>query len=152
MATFRILLPYNYSPNDQKAIRFAIDAFAGRKETTVTLFHAYTPLPTIDVTASPENLKVRSGMTYLATELKEKEEALKVVGDRLVESGFDRDAGLAVEAGVCLTIPHGTHFQFRSLGDEPLAAVGVTMPPWPGEGESYQVEGKWTPTVEAGSG
>jgi hypothetical protein len=92
MATFRILLPYNYSPNDQKAIRFAIDVFAGRKETNVTLFHAYTPLPTIDVTASPENVKMRSGMTYLATELKEKEEALKVVGDMLVESGFDRDA------------------------------------------------------------
>ena len=24
-----------------------------------------------------------------------------------------------VEAGVCLTIPLGTHFQFRSFGDEP---------------------------------
>jgi hypothetical protein len=92
MATFRILLPYNYSPNDQKAIRFAITAFAGRKEARVTLFHAYTPLPMIDVTASPENVKMRSGMTYLATELKEKEEALEVVGDMLVESGFDRDA------------------------------------------------------------
>ncbi len=92
MATFRILLPYNYSPNDQKAIRFAIDVFAGQKEATVTLFHAYTPLPTIDVTASPENLKVRSGMTYLATELKEKEEALKGVGEMLVKNGFDRDA------------------------------------------------------------
>ncbi len=92
MATFRILLPYNYSPNDQKAIRFAIDAFAGRKEASVTLLHAYTPLPNIDVSASPENLKMRSGMTFLAAELKEKEEALKAVGDVLVENGFDRDA------------------------------------------------------------
>lgn len=92
MATFRILLPYNFSPNDQKAIRFTIDAFAGRTESSVTLLHAYTPLPNIDVTASPENVKMRSGMTYLAAELKEKEEALKVVGDMLVESGFDGDA------------------------------------------------------------
>jgi hypothetical protein len=92
MATFRILLPYNYSPNDHKAIRFAIDAFSGHKETSITLFHAYTPLPTIDVTASPENMKMRKGMTYLATELKEKEEALRKVGDMLVESGFLRDA------------------------------------------------------------
>ncbi len=91
MATFRILLPYNYSPNDQKAIRFAIDAFAGRKESSITLFHAYTPLPNIDVGASPENLKMRSGMTYLSGELKEKEEALTVVGEMLVASGFDRD-------------------------------------------------------------
>jgi mannose-6-phosphate isomerase-like protein (cupin superfamily) len=51
-----------------------------------------------------------------------------------------------VGPGVCLTIPVGTHFQFRSLGDEPLAAIGVTMPPWPGEGEAYSVDGKWTPS------
>ena len=52
-----------------------------------------------------------------------------------------------VESGVCLTIPLGTHFQFRSFGDEPLAAVGVTMPPWPGEGEAHEVKGKWERTV-----
>jgi hypothetical protein len=92
MATFRILLPYNYSPNDQKAIRFVTDAFAGRKEVSVTLFHAYTPLPTIDVTANPEIKKTRNGMTYLAAELKEKEDALQAVKNRLVESGFDGDA------------------------------------------------------------
>jgi mannose-6-phosphate isomerase-like protein (cupin superfamily) len=52
-----------------------------------------------------------------------------------------------VETGVCLTIPLGTHFQFRAFEREPLAALGVTMPPWPGEGEAYAVAGKWTPTV-----
>ncbi len=41
----------------------------------------------------------------------------------------DREEVVAVEAGVCLTIPLGTHFQFRTLGDQPLTAVGVTMPP-----------------------
>ena len=89
MATFRILLPYNFSPNDQKAIRFVVDAFARQKEASVTLFHAYTPLPNIDVQANPENLKLRSGMTYLSSELKEKEDALNEVGELLVESGFD---------------------------------------------------------------
>ena len=54
---------------------------------------------------------------------------------------------VAVERGVCITIPLGTHFQFRSFGPEPLGAVGVTMPPWPGEGEAVIVEGKWRPTV-----
>ena len=52
-----------------------------------------------------------------------------------------------VRAGVCLSIPLGTHFQFRSFGDEPLAAIGVTMPPWPGEGEAVTVTGPWLPTV-----
>ncbi len=59
----------------------------------------------------------------------------------------DQEEVAAVEPGVCLTIPLGTHFQFRSFGYEPLAAVGVTMPPWPGEGEAYEVKGKWEPTV-----
>jgi len=58
-----------------------------------------------------------------------------------------REEVVPVEPGVCLTIPLGTHFQFRALGDEALAAVGVTMPPWPGEGEATPVAGKWTPTA-----
>jgi len=58
-----------------------------------------------------------------------------------------REAIVTLEAGVCLTIPRGTHFQFRTLGDAPLAAVGVTMPPWPGDGEAVVVAGPWTPTV-----
>jgi len=59
----------------------------------------------------------------------------------------DYEEVVPVEEGVCLTIPLGTHFQFRSFGDEPLAAIGVTMPPWPGEGEAMLVEGKWKPTL-----
>lgn len=52
-----------------------------------------------------------------------------------------------VESGMCLTIPLGTHFQFRSFGAEPLSALGITMPPWPGEGEAVMVQGKWEATV-----
>jgi mannose-6-phosphate isomerase-like protein (cupin superfamily) len=54
---------------------------------------------------------------------------------------------VAVEAGVCLTIPLGTHFQFRSFGYEALSAIGVTMPPWPGESEAMVVDGRWKPTL-----
>jgi len=54
---------------------------------------------------------------------------------------------VSLESGMCLTIPLGTYFQFRSLGSEPLRAVGVTMPPWPGEGEAVLVQGAWEPTV-----
>jgi mannose-6-phosphate isomerase-like protein (cupin superfamily) len=52
-----------------------------------------------------------------------------------------------VESGVCLTIPLGTHFQVRCFGVEPLSAVGVTMPAWPGEAEAVVVQGKWEPTL-----
>ena len=54
---------------------------------------------------------------------------------------------VALSEGLCLTIPLGTHFQIRAFGDEPLSAVGVTMPPWPGEDEAQIVPGKWKPTV-----
>lgn len=59
----------------------------------------------------------------------------------------DQEEIVAVEPGVSLTIPLGTHFQFRSFGYDPLAAVGVTMPPWPGQGEALVVQGEWIPTV-----
>ena len=49
--------------------------------------------------------------------------------------------------GVAITIPTGMHFQFRCDGGEPLEAVAVTMPPWPGADEAYPVAGKWEPTV-----
>ena len=50
-----------------------------------------------------------------------------------------------VRPGTCITIPHGTAFQFRSDGSEPLAAVAITMPPWPGMDEAYEVAGHWQP-------
>src|SRR5262249_49123728 len=59
----------------------------------------------------------------------------------------DREEIVPVEPGTCLTIPLGTHFQFRSFGSEALGAVGVTMPPWPGESGALIVPGKWPPTV-----
>jgi mannose-6-phosphate isomerase-like protein (cupin superfamily) len=49
--------------------------------------------------------------------------------------------------GVSLTIPTGTHFQFRCDGHEPLNAISATMPPWPGENEAFFVDGAWQPTV-----
>ena len=54
-----------------------------------------------------------------------------------------REEIVTVEAGVCLTIPVGTKFQFRSTGDVPLRAFAVTMPPWPGEDEAVDVGGIW---------
>jgi mannose-6-phosphate isomerase-like protein (cupin superfamily) len=54
---------------------------------------------------------------------------------------------VTVEAGISLTIPAGTHFQFRSTGKSPLQAIGVTMPPWHGDGEAFEVEGVWPTTI-----
>jgi mannose-6-phosphate isomerase-like protein (cupin superfamily) len=60
------------------------------------------------------------------------------------QGGEGREETVPLEPGMCLSIPVGTRFQFRSLGDGPLAAVAVTMPPWPGEDEAREVSGAWT--------
>jgi mannose-6-phosphate isomerase-like protein (cupin superfamily) len=52
----------------------------------------------------------------------------------------DRSEIVDVDAGTCITIPVGTRFQFRALGFEPLAAIGATMPNWPGPDEAVVVE------------
>ncbi len=59
----------------------------------------------------------------------------------------EREEVVPLTAGVCLTIPLGTHFQFRALGSDSLTAVAVTMPPWPGPEEAYAVPGPWSATV-----
>ncbi len=50
---------------------------------------------------------------------------------------------VTLEPGVSLTIPLGTHFQFRAAPDAALAAVAITLPPWPGDGEAVFVDGAW---------
>jgi mannose-6-phosphate isomerase-like protein (cupin superfamily) len=59
----------------------------------------------------------------------------------------DEEKITPVRPGVSLAIPTGARFQLRNDGSEPLAAVAVTMPPWPGEDEAVLVEGKWPASV-----
>jgi mannose-6-phosphate isomerase-like protein (cupin superfamily) len=58
-----------------------------------------------------------------------------------------REEVVEIVPGMSLAIPAGTRFQFRCDGDEPIEAVGVTMPPWPGMDEAEIVEGIWPATV-----
>lgn len=62
---------------------------------------------------------------------------------RMWRKSDEREDITEIGAGVSLSISVGTHFQFRCDGDEPLEAVAVTMPPWPGDGEAYPVAGVW---------
>ncbi len=55
----------------------------------------------------------------------------------------DQEEVIEVKNGVCITIPSGTHFQFRTTGNAPLRFVITTMPPWPGEHEAVRVQNYW---------
>jgi mannose-6-phosphate isomerase-like protein (cupin superfamily) len=56
-----------------------------------------------------------------------------------------RQETVPLSPGTCVSIPVGTHFQFRASDGAPLTVVGVTMPPWPGDDEAYEVPGTWEP-------
>jgi len=58
----------------------------------------------------------------------------------------EHEETIALEPGVCLTIPLGTQFQFRASAAESVSAVAITMPPWPGDGEALAVVGPWPAT------
>lgn len=95
------------------------------------------------------HFELAPGKTSIAVAHRTVEEVWYFVGGRgeMWRKQSEIEAVVAVEAGVCVTIPLGTHFQFRSFGDEPLAFLAITMPPWPGGDDAYEVDGKWKPTV-----
>ncbi len=59
----------------------------------------------------------------------------------------EMESVVEVAAGACLTIPLGTHFQFRAEPGAPLTFLAATMPPWPGAQEAFVVAGPWLATV-----
>jgi mannose-6-phosphate isomerase-like protein (cupin superfamily) len=98
--------------------------------------------------ASMAHFELAAGKTSTAVRHRTVDEIWYLIGGR-GEMWRRRDGEEAVtvlEAGTCLVIPVGTSFQFRSLGPEPLAAVAVTIPPWPGDDEAEFVDGHpaWT--------
>ncbi|CAF1210036.1 unnamed protein product [Rotaria sordida] len=54
----------------------------------------------------------------------------------------EREEIVTVDADICITIPVGTQFQFRTIGHKPLVAVAITIPPWPGDNEAILRQGK----------
>lgn len=98
---------------------------------------------------SMAHFELAPGQTTLAVTHRTVEEIWYILGGQgeMWRRQGAREETVALEPGICLTIPLGTDFQFRTLGDEPLCAVAVTMPPWPGEGEAVPVDGPWLSTI-----
>src|SRR5215813_11735050 len=87
------------------------------------------------------HFELAPGLTSHAVAHRTVEEIWYILGGRgeMWRKAGAEESVVTVEPGVCITIPVGTHFQFRSLGSDSLTAVAVTMPPWPGESEAYRV-------------
>ncbi len=106
--------------------------------------------------ASSAHFELAAGQTSVAIRHRTVDEIWYVVAGRgemwLAARDDALGAVVALEPGVCVSIPCGTRFQFRAAAPDTLAAFGVTMPPWPGDGEAIRCTGQWAATVRPGPG
>jgi mannose-6-phosphate isomerase-like protein (cupin superfamily) len=91
---------------------------------------------------------LRPGQTTHAVRHRTVEETWFVLGGaaEIWRRMGERSSVETVRAGDALTIPQGTDFQFRTVGEQPFRFIMCTMPPWPGEGEAITVDGIWSAT------
>jgi mannose-6-phosphate isomerase-like protein (cupin superfamily) len=94
---------------------------------------------------SMAHFTLRPGQTTRAVAHRTVEEVWYVLGGhgRMWRRLGERSEIVEVAAGISIALPTGTWFQLRNDGQDPLVAVAVTMPPWPGEDEAYFVDGAW---------
>jgi len=87
----KILFPYNFSAYDKKALDFVCRTFPDKKESQVTLFHAYTPVPPIEMHGSPIMEQMKDTLSYLSQRVNEQQDALQTIKSQLLGKGFSED-------------------------------------------------------------
>jgi len=88
MDSIKILLPYNFSELDQKALDFVSNVFSHFPAVEVTLFNVYVVAPQIEMKDSPVMRKMHANLRHLNQLKDEQEKALKKAKQDLVEQGF----------------------------------------------------------------
>lgn len=84
----KVLIPYNFTEIDRRALDFVIRTYTVCDGCTVTLLHIYVPLPKIETEYSTVMGRLTSSMHYLTRELNEKETDLNKARRYLQEGGF----------------------------------------------------------------
>jgi nucleotide-binding universal stress UspA family protein len=84
----KILLPYNFTNLDKKALDFVGQTFSNAKDVEVTIFNIYTPVPSIDMKDSQVMKKMQQNLTYLSQLISEQEKNLEKAKQMLVSEGF----------------------------------------------------------------
>ena len=126
MARQKLLLPYNFTQNDVKALEFVLKTFVPLQEIDITLFHAYTTVPDIEASGQSVMGKLKSNLGYLNRRIMELETALMDVKKQLVEQGISenqiqsifrpRKQGVAVEI---VTLAQKEKFDIIVLNHQP---------------------------------
>jgi len=87
-----ILLPYNFTDLDKKALEFVSLTFSHVQGVKVTLFNVFTSAPSIAMMDNPIMKKMQENVTYLKQLVTEKEMALDKAKEILVSSGFSENS------------------------------------------------------------
>jgi nucleotide-binding universal stress UspA family protein len=91
MTAERILIPYNFTQFDEKALTFAVRTLGHLPSSEITLFNAYTPVPDLDSGEQTVMGKLKGNLSYLKQKISEQENALQSVVDRLRKQGWPQD-------------------------------------------------------------
>jgi hypothetical protein len=87
----KVLVPYNFSQQDEKVIHYIIHNYAGDVNISVTLFHLYTPVPKIgslSPSLHPSLSFMKEKMGSQIKELFDKEADFERLVQNLLENGF----------------------------------------------------------------
>ena len=90
MAIQKILVAYNFTQLDQKAIEFVTTTFAHLDGAEITFFHAYTPIPDIETQPSVVTGKLKSSLSYLSQQVMQRENDFKAIIDNLANTDLSK--------------------------------------------------------------
>ncbi len=91
MSPQKILVPYNFTAMDRKALDFVVRVFGTDTEARVTLFNTYTALPEVETDSSTVMGRLKTGVQFLADEVRKRESELLAACQTLIEGGFGGD-------------------------------------------------------------
>ena len=91
MAGPKVLIPYNFTRHDEKCVDFAIQRYSSFPTARITIFHAYIPVPEVDVSDKTVMGRLAGNLTYLHQKISECGETIKSVAQRMVAAGFSPD-------------------------------------------------------------
>ncbi len=87
----KILVPYNFTDMDKKALDFVVQTYAEDKNVHITLFHTYAPVPEMILSKNSVMEKMSNSLHYLRQQVIEQENRLVQVQLHLLDSGFQKN-------------------------------------------------------------
>jgi hypothetical protein len=87
----KILVPYNFTANDEKCLRFVVERYKKNPGVEITLFHAYSPVPSVEISDKTVMQRVSGGLSYLRQKISENEKAIQDARADLIRAGFAED-------------------------------------------------------------